>query len=56
MEVYLIKHKDYKTSAIGENEVYIESVNAFLKKKDAQKWLDRVKNDGLCIVSATLDN
>jgi len=51
MKVYLIMHEgkpnqfkacgwvDY--NKIGVNGVYIKSVRAFLKKKEAKKWLEK---------------
>ena len=67
MKVYLIKHKGHKTSirnldswarmrGLGGNGIFVESVNAFLRKKDAKKWLEEGNLDHLDIVSATLDS
>jgi len=49
MKVYLISHTGKpnilkmeawsRCNKVGTNGVYVESVNAFLRKKDAKKWL-----------------
>ena len=67
MKVYLIMHGgkptpykacgwvDYKT--IGKNGIYIKSVMAFLKRKEAKKWMEeRGKGwDELVIKTATIN-
>ena len=49
MKVYLISHKGNpntmkmeawsKIDKVGENGIYVEAVHAFLRKKDANKWI-----------------
>jgi len=50
MKIYLVAHKGkpniFKMEAwarcdkVGKNGIYVESVNAFLRKKDAKKWIE----------------
>jgi len=49
MKVYLISHKGKpsiikmeawaRTCQVGDNGVFVQSINAFLRKRDAEKWL-----------------
>jgi len=49
MKIYLISHQGkpaywklgswVDVDKIGDNGIYVESVRAFLKRKDAKKWL-----------------
>ena len=65
MKVYLIAYKGKpnitkmgawaRCDRVGENGIYVESVNAFLRKKDAKKWIEeRGYNDLLEIKTAEL--
>ena len=50
MKVYLVSHEGNpsiikieawsRINRVGDNGIYVESVNAFLRKKDAKKWLE----------------
>ena len=62
MKVYIISSKDYKVNAmnlmdwadidkIGENEIYVRAVKAYLKKKDAKAYLERTGYDHLEITT-----
>lgn len=65
MKIYLISHKGKpsiikmeswsKIDKIGKNGIYIKSVNAFLRKKDAKKWLDERGYNHLEIKTAIIE-
>ena len=62
MKVYLITHKDYKISPtntvawadidkVGKNGIYVRSVKAFFKKKEAKKYIERFSVGNLQITT-----
>ena len=66
MKIYLVAHKGKpnimkieawsKINKVGENGIYVESVNAFLRKKDAKKWIEDRGYNHLEVKTATLNN